>query len=37
MARPAVERGMQLRVEEAGQTNMLDPEVRKVLFDQRAR
>lgn len=37
MARPALERGMKLRIEEAGQTNMLDPDVRKVLFDQRAR
>jgi GST-like protein len=36
-ARPAVDRGMHLRVEEASQVNMQDPQVRALLFDQRAR
>src|SRR5712692_3595356 len=33
-ARPAVYRGMHLRVEEASQVNMQDPKVRAVLFNQ---
>jgi GST-like protein len=37
MARPAVHRGMHLRVEEASQVDMRDPKVRAVLFHQRAR
>jgi GST-like protein len=37
LARPAVKRGIGLRVEEAGQVNMQDPKVRAVLFGQRAR
>jgi GST-like protein len=37
LARPAVKRGMGLRVEEASQVDMKDPKVRAVLFDQRAR
>ncbi len=37
LARPAVKRGMSLRVEEASQVNMQDPKVRAVLFGQRAR
>jgi GSH-dependent disulfide-bond oxidoreductase len=36
-ARPAVDRGIHLRVEEASQVNMRDPSVRAVLFQQRAR
>jgi GSH-dependent disulfide-bond oxidoreductase len=36
-ARPAVDRGIHLRVEEASQVNMQDPKVRAVLFQQRAR
>jgi GST-like protein len=36
-ARPAVERGLHIRVEEAGKVNMQDPNVRAVLFSQRAR
>ncbi len=36
-ARPAVDRGIHLRVEEASQVNMQDPSVRAVLFQQRAR
>jgi GST-like protein len=37
MARPAVERGMKLRVEEASQVDMKDPAVQQMLFRQRAR
>jgi GST-like protein len=37
LARPAVKRGIGLRVEEAGKVNMQDPKVRAVLFGQRAR
>jgi GST-like protein len=37
LARPAVQRGIALRPAEAKQTNMLDPAVRAVLFNQRAR
>jgi len=37
MARPAVERGMKLRVEEASQVDMKDPKVQALLFKQRAR
>jgi len=37
LARPAVRRGMALRVEAARQVNMQDPAVRAVLFGQRAR
>lgn len=37
LARPAVKRGMSLRVEEAGKVDMKDPAVQKVLFGQRAR
>ncbi len=36
-ARPAVDRGIHLRVEEASQVSMQDPNVRAVLFNQRAR
>jgi GSH-dependent disulfide-bond oxidoreductase len=36
-ARPAVDRGIHLRVEEASRVNMQDPGVRAVLFQQRAR
>ena len=36
-ARPAVDRGIHLRVEEASRVNMQDPNVRAVLFHQRAR
>lgn len=36
LARPAVKRGMGIRIEEAGKVNMLDPKVRAVLFGQRA-
>ena len=36
-ARPAVQRGMHLRVEAASQVDMQDPAVRAVLFGQRAR
>jgi GST-like protein len=36
-ARPAVQRGMHLRVEAAGQVDIRDPAVRAVLFGQRAR
>ena len=36
-ARPAVRRGMGIRVEEASQVDMKDPKVRAVLFGQRAR
>jgi GSH-dependent disulfide-bond oxidoreductase len=37
LTRPAVDRGIHLRVEEAGRVNMQDPAVRAVLFSQRAR
>jgi GST-like protein len=37
MARPAVERGLKLRVEEASQVDMKDPKVQALLFRQRAR
>lgn len=37
MARPAVERGMKLRVEEASKVDMKDPKVQELLFRQRAR
>lgn len=37
MARPAVERGIKLRVEEASQVDMKDPKVQALLFRQRAR
>jgi GST-like protein len=36
LARPAVDRGMHVRVEAASQVNMADPKVRAVLFGQRA-
>lgn len=36
-ARPAVKRGMGVRVEEAAKVDMKDPQVRAVLFGQRAR
>lgn len=36
-ARPAVQRGLHLRVEEASKVDMHDPKVRAVLFNQRAR
>jgi GST-like protein len=36
-ARPAVRRGMQVRVEAASQVDVADPKVRAVLFGQRAR
>jgi GST-like protein len=37
LARPAVKRGMGIRIEEAGKVDMKDPNVRAVLFNQRAR
>ena len=37
LARPAVRRGLKVRVEEAFHVNMKDPRVRDVLFNQRAR
>ena len=37
LARPAVKRGMSIRVEDAGKVNMTDPKVQQVLFQQRAR
>jgi GSH-dependent disulfide-bond oxidoreductase len=37
LARPAVKRGMSIRVEEAGKVNMADPKVQEILFSQRAR
>ena len=37
LARPAVKRGMSLRVEEASKVDMRDPKVQAVLFGQRAR
>ena len=36
-ARPAVQRGMHIWIEEAGRVDMRDPQVRAVLFNQRAR
>jgi GSH-dependent disulfide-bond oxidoreductase len=36
-SRPAVQRGMRIRVEEASQVDMEDPTVRAILFSQRAR
>jgi GST-like protein len=36
-ARPAVQRGMHVRVEEASRVDLSDPEVRAVLFGQRAK
>jgi GST-like protein len=36
-ARPAVQRGMHVRVEEASRVDVSDPKVRAVLFGQRAR
>jgi GST-like protein len=36
-ARPAVKRGMSIRVEEAGRVDVNDPKVRAVLFGQRER
>ncbi len=36
-ARPAVDRGLHIRVEEASKVDMHDPNVRAVLFGQRAR
>jgi GSH-dependent disulfide-bond oxidoreductase len=36
-ARPAVRRGMGIRIEEASQVDVSDPKVRAVLFGQRAR
>ncbi len=36
-ARPAVDRGIHLRVEEASRVSMQDPNVRAILFNQRAR
>jgi GST-like protein len=37
MARPGVERGLKVRVEEAFHVDINDPQVRAVLFNQRAR
>jgi len=37
LARPAVKRGMALRVEEASKVDMKDPKVQEILFKQRAR
>ncbi len=37
MARPAVKRGLTVKVEEAFHVDMKDPKVRDVLFNQRAR
>jgi len=36
-ARPAVKRGMSIRIEEASKVDVFDPKVRAVLFGQRAR
>jgi GST-like protein len=36
-ARPAVKRGMGIRIEDAGRVDVQDPDVRGVLFGQRAR
>jgi GST-like protein len=37
LARPAVQRGLHVRIEAASQVNMQDPNVRAVLFAQRSR
>ena len=37
LARPAVQRGIKLRVEEASKVDMKDPQVQALLFKQRAR
>ncbi len=37
LARPAVQRGIKLRVEEASKVDMTDPKVQALLFKQRAR
>jgi GST-like protein len=37
LARPAVQRGLHIRVEEASKVDMNDPKVRQLLFNQRAR
>jgi GST-like protein len=37
MARPAVKRGLAVKVEEAFHVDMKDPKVREILFNQRAR
>lgn len=37
LARPAVDRGIHLRVDEASHVDMKDPKVREILFNQRAR
>jgi GST-like protein len=37
LARPAVGRGIHLRVEEASRVDLQDPAVRAMLFGQRAR
>ena len=37
LARPAVDRGIHLKVEEAEKVDMKDPQVRSILFNQRAR
>ena len=37
LARPAVDRGIHLKVEEADKVDMKDPKVQSVLFGQRAR
>ena len=37
LARPAIKRGLAIRIEDAGKVDMKDPKVRSVLFDQRAR
>jgi hypothetical protein len=37
LARPAVDRGIHVRVEAASKVDMADPKVRAVLFEQRAR
>jgi GST-like protein len=37
LARPAVQRGIGIRVEEAGKVDMKDPKVWGILFEQRAR
>jgi GST-like protein len=36
-SRPAVQRGMHIRVEAAGRVDMRDPKVRAVLFGRRGR
>jgi GST-like protein len=37
LARPAVKRGIAIRIEDAGKVDMKDPKVRAVLFEQKAR